>query len=87
MNYGASTDWLEPGLFVLRSVEHFKNRFGIEDFELCEAEVWALSQVLKRLQELHADRDTSTKDSLGVALSQYDARLAAFLKKQIPLSQ
>lgn len=46
-NIGGSADWLDPGLFVLGTVEFVKERFGITDTELSEAEAWALTQILK----------------------------------------
>jgi hypothetical protein len=80
-NYGRCSDWLEPALFVLKSVEIVKDQFSIEDSELCEAEAWAMIQILKRLEELSDEPDSPQKVSLLAAIKQNDSRLAAFMKK------
>lgn len=66
---GGSPDWLDPAVFVLRSVEAVKERFSISNPELSEAEVWALTQVLKRIQELPGEPDSPQKAALWAAIS------------------
>lgn len=78
---GGSPDWVDPALFVLRSVEAVKEHFSITDPELSEAEAWALTQVLKRIQELPSEPDTPEKAPLWAALSKNDARLVEYMKK------
>lgn len=78
---GSSPDWLDPGLFVLRSVEFVKKRFDIDGPELCEAEAWALTHVLKRIQEFRGEADSSEMANLWAALSKNDERLADYMKK------
>lgn len=78
---GGSPDWLDPALFVLRSVEAVKDQFSITETELSEAEAWALTQVLKRIQELPGDADSPEKSTLWAALSKNDARLVEYMKK------
>lgn len=78
---GGSPDWLDPALFVLRSVEAVKDRFSIADPELSEADAWALTQILKRIQELPGDPDSPQKAPLWAALSKNDARLVEYMKK------
>ena len=78
---GGSPDWLDPALFVLRSVEVVKERFSITDSELSEAEAWALTQVLKRIQELPGDAGSPQKVPLWAALSKNDARLLEYMKR------
>ncbi|MBK9161141.1 MAG: hypothetical protein IPM27_06210 [Nitrosomonadales bacterium] len=78
---GGSPDWLDPALFVLRSVDAVKERFSITDPELSEAEAWGLTQILKRIQELPGDPDAPQKAPLWAALSKNDARLVEYMKK------
>lgn len=78
---GGSPDWLDPALFVLRTVEAVKQRFSITDSELSEAEAWALTQILKRIQELPGEPDSPGKASLWAAISKNDARLVEYMKK------
>ncbi len=80
---GGSPDWLDPALFVLRTVEVAKERFSIEDAELSEGEAWALTQVLKRIQELPGAPDSPEKAPLWSALSKNDARLVEYMKKEM----
>ncbi len=80
---GGSPDWLDPALFVLRSVEAVKERFSISDPELSEAEAWALTQVLKRIQELPGEPGVPQKAALWAALSKNDARLVEYMKKEM----
>jgi hypothetical protein len=80
---GGSPDWLDPALFVLRSVEVVKDKFSITESELSEAEAWALTQVLKRIRELPGDADSPQKSPLWAALSKNDARLVEYMKKGI----
>lgn len=80
---GGSTDWLDPALFVLRSIEAVKKRFSITDPDLSEAEAWALTQILKRIQELSGEPDSPPMASLCAALSNNDARLVDYMKKGV----
>lgn len=76
-----SPDWLDPALFVLRSVDAVKERFSIADTELSEAEAWALTQILKRIQELPGEADSPQKAPLWAAISKNDARLVEYMKQ------
>ncbi len=84
---GGSPDWLDPALFVLRSVEVVKERFAIIDPELSEAEAWALTQALKRIQELPGEPGSTHKAPLWAAISKNDARLVEYMKKGMADSQ
>ena len=78
---GGSPDWLDPALFVVRSVDAVKERFSITDTELTEAEAWALTQILKRIQELPGEPGSPQKAALWAALSKNDARLVEYMKR------
>ncbi len=86
-NCGCSADWLEAGLFVLRTVEYVKEHFGITDPELSEAEAWALTQTLKRIQELPGAPDSPQKAPLWTAINNNDARMVEYMKKNMAVSQ
>jgi hypothetical protein len=83
INLGNAADWLDPALFVLRSVEMVKERFSITDAELSEAEAWALTRILERVQELPGAPDSPRKAPLWAALGKNDARLVEYMKKEM----
>lgn len=80
-NLGSSPDWTDCPLFVLESVAHVRERFGMNDTDLCEAEAWAMTQILKNLQDSTVDLRPEIQNRYLAALSQNDERMVAYMKQ------
>ncbi len=78
---GGSADWIDPALFVLRSIDYVREHFKLSDTELCEGEAWALTQLLKHLQESSEGEASPRQASYFSALAKNDARLVAYMKQ------
>lgn len=77
---GGSSDWLDPAIFALHSIHFAKKHFGIVSEDLCEGETWALTQIMKNLNE---ENMANHHEAYRKALSKYDDRLAKFLHRTI----
>ncbi len=74
----ASSDWLDPSLFVLESIEFVSKHLGLSTTDLSEGEAWALTQIVKNLNERN---QVNHHKSYKVYLRKYDERLAKYLKR------
>ncbi len=74
----ASPDWLDPSLFVLQSIEFVSKHLGLSTTDLSEGEAWALTQIVKNLNERN---QVNHHKSYKVYLRKYDVRLAKYLKR------
>lgn len=74
----ASPDWLDPFLFVLQSIEFVSSHLGLSTADLSDGEAWALTQILKQLNE--EDKVNHHKSYLTY-LSKYDERLVKYLQR------
>lgn len=82
-NLGNSPDWTDCPLFVLKSVAHLRERFGMNDTDLCEAEAWAMTQILKNLQGSAGDLRPEIQNRYLAALAQNDGRMVAYMKQYV----
>jgi len=74
----ASPDWLDPSLFVLQSIEFVSQHFGLSTHDLSEGEAWALTQIVKNLNEVN---QVKHHQSYKTYLRKYDERLAKYLRR------
>lgn len=82
-NIGGSPNWIDSALFLLRSVEVAKKSLHIENPDLTEGEAWALTSILKMLQNPEADNKQLEK-AFWAAMSCNDARLVTYMKNARP---
>lgn len=82
-NMGGSPNWVDPALFLLRAVEVAKEDLLIEGTDLTEGEAWALTDILKSVQDPKADKKQLERERWA-AISRNDARLVSYMKRQIP---
>jgi hypothetical protein len=82
-NIGGSPNWVDRALFLLRAVEVAKEDLLIEGTALTEGEAWALTDILKSVQDPKADKKQLQRERWA-AISRNDARLVSYMKRQIP---
>ena len=75
-----SPDWLDPALFVLQSIEFVSKHLGLLTSDLSEGEAWALTQIMKNLNE---EDQVQHHNSHHTNLRKYDDRLAKYLQRTI----
>lgn len=76
----ASPDWLDPSLFVLQSIEFVSQHLGLSTKDLSEGEAWALTQIVKNLNE---GNQVKHHQSYKTCLRKYDERLAKYLQRTV----
>jgi hypothetical protein len=82
-NMGGSPNWVDRALFLLRAVEVAKEDLLIEGTDLTEGEAWALTDILKSVQDPKADNKQLERERWA-AISRNDARLVSYMQRQIP---
>jgi len=73
-----SPDWLDSSLFVLQSIAFVSKHLGLSTPDLSEGEAWALTQIMKNLNE---GNQVSHHKSYLTYLRKYDERLAKYLQR------
>ncbi len=76
-----SSDWLDPPLFVLHSIEYAREHLGLLNTDLNDGEAWALTQIMKKLNE---QDQLQHHRSYTTFLRKYDDRLARYLQRNMP---
>lgn len=80
-NLGSSACWRDAHLFMLRGVEVARKELQIDEGPLTVGEAWALTQIMKWLNQNPGDRATDPrKAAYWNALSRNDRRLSEFLR-------
>jgi hypothetical protein len=74
----ASPDWLDPSLFVLHSIEFVSKHLGLSTPDLSEGEAWALTQIVKNLND---DTQAKHHESYQTYLRKFDQRLVKYLQR------
>jgi hypothetical protein len=79
-NLGNSATWRDPHLFALRAIEVAREELQIGQGPLTNGEAWALTQMMKWLNQNPGDRSSGPQwEAYWSALSRNDGRLVAFL--------
>jgi hypothetical protein len=81
-NIGSSPNWIDRALFLLKAVDVAKRDLNIDSTDLTEVEAWALTDILKTVQNPEAENKHLEKE-LWAAISANDARLATYMKSNI----
>ncbi len=76
-----SSDWLDPALFVLHSIEYARKHLGLTTSDLSDGEAWALTQIMKNLNEQDQLQHHMSYTTL---LHKYDDRLAKYFQRNMP---
>lgn len=71
---------LDDALFVLKAFDAAREILGIRCTDLAEGEAWAMSQVLKRLQDSENKSYASFKNGYVDAMRKNDSRMVAYLE-------
>jgi hypothetical protein len=77
-----SPDWLDSSLFVLQSIVFVSEHLGLSTQDLSEGEAWALTQIVKNLNE---NNEVNHHKSYKTFLRKYDERLAKYLKRTMSI--
>ena len=81
-NMGGSPNWIHRALFLLKAVDVAKKDLNIDSTNLTQGEAWALTDILKTVQNPEAENKHLEKE-MWAAISANDARIATYMKRNI----
>lgn len=80
MSQDSSSDWLNPALFVLKSIQFCNEHLGLSTPDLSDGEAWALTRIMKGLNE---GGYVEHHNSYRLSLQKYGDQLTKYLRRTI----